>query len=812
MSYSRVVVLACASFLLSSGRERPGGLQAGSWNGQPIQYKVRNGWAVVEGDILLAPVSEVALAPRGKDGGGRASSAVTSQLLLWDGGVIPYVIEEGFPLPARVRDAIKHWEEKTPLRFVERTNEVNYVTFEWGFDGCYSTVGNRGPASVVSLELGCGTKETVHEIGHVVGLFHTQSRIDRDRYIRVRYDNVDRLSWPQYTQHITDGKDVGPYDYGSIMHYPTWGFSSNGGPTMQTVPAGIPVGEATALSALDIRAVHVLYGKAFEKCMISSTPAGLKVVVDGNEAVTPAEFSCSEGETHTVSALEKQGDGANGRKYEFANWSDGGEREHTFTVSAEQRVLDARFRQRVRVSAVNVAGEGVPQGRFVLEPRSEDGFYVPGTRVRIQALAEEGTQFLDWKQMEKGADVFSWRFYGTSPNPLALIVGEAPVELTGRFTEGPVTEIVADSPSMYLSVDGKYASAPARFAWKPGSTHTVLALWGSDYTGARDYEFKLWQTPDGTSDRSGLPWLAGDKSAQLRVATETWFYLDAVVDYYISGGTRPSANDFTFSPADDYGYFLAGSEVEVTAPSQPMWKLVNWYGDGAGKDSTLRLRLDEPKVVIGNFLSFGYLNPGSIVNDATRQPDVLVPGARLRIYWQGMNPEAPVSAPEGEPLPTSLGGVEVRFNNRERCGLLSVSKEEVLCVVPETIRGEQNVSVQVVNGRLGATSVDLGVLSRSPGIYTVDGSGHGRALDRAVRAGELVEVTATGLGEGLTTKVSLGEADLDPEEVSRVEGRPGVWRVTFRVPEGTPTGAAAIFLICDGRASQPGVTLEVSGN
>ncbi len=812
MSSCRVVILACAFVFLSWGRERPGGLQAGTWNGQAIQYKVRNGWAVVEGDILLAPVHEVALNPEAKDGGGRTASAVASQLLLWDGGVIPYVIESGFPLPARVHDAIRHWEEKTPIRFVERTNEVNYVTFEWGFDGCYSTIGNRGPGSVVSLALGCGTKETVHEIGHVVGLFHTQSRIDRDRYVRVRYDNVDRLYWAQYSQHITDGRDLGPYDYGSIMHYPTWGFSSNGAPTMQTVPAGIPVGEADALSALDIRAVHVLYGKAFEKCVISSTPAGLKIVIDGSEAVTPAEFPCSDGESHTVGAVQQQGDGANGRKFEFANWSDGGEREHTFTVSAEQRVLDARFRQRVKVSAVNLSGAGVRQGRFVFEPQSEDGFYVPGTRVRIQALAEEGTQFLDWKQMEQGVDVFSWDLYGASPNPLALIVGEDPVELTGRFTEGPVTEIVADSPSMYLSVDGKYSATPARFVWKPGSTHMVAALWGSDYTGARDYEFRLWQTPNGTSDQSSLPWLAGDQPAQLRVATDTWFYLDAAVDYYISGGTRPSAYDFKFSPDEDFGYFLAGSEVQVTAPSNSMWKLANWYGDGAGKDSTLSLRMDEPKVVIGNFLSFGYLNPGAIVNDATRQPDVLVPGERVRIHWQGMNPEAPVAAPESEPLPTSLGGVEVRFNNREKCGLLSVSKEEVVCVVPETIRGEQKVSVQVVNGRLGTTSVDLGVLSRSPGIYTVDGSGHGLALEGAVRAGELVELTATGLSEGLNTLVSLGEAELNAEGVNRVEGRPGVWRVTFRVPDGVPAGTAPVFLICDRRASQPGVTLRVQSN
>ena len=58
------------------------------------------------------------------------------------------------------------------------------------------------------------------------------------------------------------GRDIGPYDYGSIMHYTTDAFSRTGRPTIITKVPNTPIGQREGLSALDRAAITQLYGAA----------------------------------------------------------------------------------------------------------------------------------------------------------------------------------------------------------------------------------------------------------------------------------------------------------------------------------------------------------------------------------------------------------------------------------------------------------------------------------------------------------------------------------------------------------------------
>lgn len=258
--------------MLESNDVRTGIISGDNFKNRTVQYAAVDGLAIFEGCIVLGTVDEVeastALAKEALDAEGSDTDIAHGVVLTgsgkrWKNGLMPYEIDPGLANQARVTDAIDHWTQNTGLRFVRRTSAnasqyPDYVRFRTA-DGCWSSVGKRGGRQDIGLAPGCGLGATIHEIGHAFGLWHEQSREDRDSKVRINWQNIQSGKEHNFNQHISDGDDVGPYDYGSIMHYSRFAFSKNGQPTIESIPPGRTLGQRNGLSPGDIAAVESIY-------------------------------------------------------------------------------------------------------------------------------------------------------------------------------------------------------------------------------------------------------------------------------------------------------------------------------------------------------------------------------------------------------------------------------------------------------------------------------------------------------------------------------------------------------------------------
>jgi len=103
-----------------------------------------------------------------------------------------------------------------------------------------------------------------HELLHSLGYFHEQSRTDRDSYIIIHNNNIERgkeHNFQTFSQQGYNGKNFNTYDYQSIMHYGSWAFAKDTNiPTITKLDGSCFESQRTHLTDKDLAAIDRLYG------------------------------------------------------------------------------------------------------------------------------------------------------------------------------------------------------------------------------------------------------------------------------------------------------------------------------------------------------------------------------------------------------------------------------------------------------------------------------------------------------------------------------------------------------------------------
>ncbi|XP_077348744.1 meprin A subunit beta-like [Lithobates pipiens] len=214
-----------------------------------LEINEASGLDLFEGDIVHDPKSRIAIV------GSKYRWPLT----------VPYYLEDSLDINAKgvILKAFERFRLKSCIDFKPWSGEENYISVFKGL-GCYSSVGNQQAGKqMLSIGSGCDKVETVqHELLHVLGFYHEQSRSDRNDYITIAWANIQsgKLSnFNLYDSSKSTFLDV-PYDYTSLMHYGKKSFSTGNATIIPKYAQFYNIiGQQTDFSARDVLKLNRLY-------------------------------------------------------------------------------------------------------------------------------------------------------------------------------------------------------------------------------------------------------------------------------------------------------------------------------------------------------------------------------------------------------------------------------------------------------------------------------------------------------------------------------------------------------------------------
>ncbi len=499
------------------------------------------------------------------------------------------------------------------------------------------------PAQPMTGSTRCNVGTLLHEMGHVIGLWHEHSRPDRNSYVTVNYANVIKGSWGNFLIASDDQQVLGPYDYASVMEYVPYAFTRNGQPVIESIPAGIPLAGYSGIpaqpvsggaaqpafdySAGDKETILRLYGAAPTRVTVTSNPIGLSVIVDGVTVTTPQTYAWPLWSSHTLDVpagvqmlsgyvVNSNPAVAATYYYSYGRWNDSTAQSHVITVTPgngsptfpttapQLATYAANFIELVPYTAA-IYPSATGQVAVSPQPQTYSGsassFLVARSEATLTATPNAGWSFYEFNNSP------FWLPGGLGANPKTFNVPDTgnAVNLTAEFSNTPVFTVDVQpetfSSNLYAYVDGQYTATPRNFSalydptWTTGSTHT-LAVDAAEYPYSVNsrYQFTKWSDGGAASHTTAALPAAG----KAFIATvQPQFRPANNFNYPPCGG---SAQVSPASPTGD-GFYPTGQKLSLTETPDGGWTFAGWSYDAKGTTTPYSLTAKDETLAFANF-------------------------------------------------------------------------------------------------------------------------------------------------------------------------------------------------------------------
>jgi hypothetical protein len=622
----RLVLPALFLFLTVTtawSKDQQGETRIGYWRGMRITYewipgKNGAGKAIYQGDMLLDHVADSPNGPQSQ------SIGIAYSQYMWPlvGGVhaIPYTIDPSSGDLSNLNTAISNFNSTFSglLQLVPYTNQANYVDFDFDPDNtsgsCEAFEGMTGGEQVVGGSGTCTVATILHEMGHTVGVWHEQSRPDRNTYVNVNYGAVIKGSRSNFDIVTDNEQDITPYDYASVMEYPAFSFSRNGEPCIESIPAGIPLSNPNGYSAADIDGIERLYGAIPTQVTVTSNPPGLQVIVDGETITTPATYTWALNSTHTLNVpTTPQTLSSTGVSYIYGRWNDSTVESHTITVTPGNNmvtqpatapavtVYQANFIQLVpyvNVVSPTATGTVSPSPTPLSYAGLSGSYYIIRQLVTLTATPASGQNFYDYIN----SPYYLPGGIGANPKTFYVMDDGSSINLITYFTTSPVYTVTTNpvESNVGVLVDGSFWYAPVNFAlpydssWTASSSHT-LGIDSPQYPWSSNtyFDFTSWSDGGAQSHDITLPSSGG---ATYTAAITPNYYVD---DYAVEGSC---AGTISVSPGStENGFYPAGSPITFAETPASGLMFTGWLYDLSGTGSPQGLTVNDEVLVAADY-------------------------------------------------------------------------------------------------------------------------------------------------------------------------------------------------------------------